>query len=359
MSVRQGPPASAAACSGVAVAVLVVLAHVGRAAPPAAPPKAPLEAAPGTQRPLSIEKGPLGVTVYARLASAPYPHPEEPYSDDTVAIFIPSALQADGDGNLDVLLHLHGHYNNVGHVLATQRLREQLAETGRAPLLVLPQLPFDAEDSSPGFLGEAGGLARLLEEVFEVVREPSVQAALARPTPAGARPGRVVLSAHSGGYKAAGQAAKLGGVDVSEVWLFDGLFGQSIELGQWLAARRNEPPGPRRHRLVSYHRKNTKTADQTMLMMASLDAAGMAYLFEKREGQATRAEFTRARVVFVRTGTLHNDAVWAGGALADALRSGPFPELAKPRASDRRRSGVKKAAGEKAGAKTGAKTGQR
>ena len=350
MSVRRGLLWASAAV--VFLAALLVRGGVAHAAPPAAPPKAPLEAAPGTQRPLTIERGPLGVTVYARLGSAPYPHPEEPYSDDTVAIFVPTALQADAEGNLDILLHLHGHYNNVGHVLATQRLREQLAETGRAPLLVLPQLPFDAEDSSPGFLGEAGGLARLLEEVLEVMREPSVQAALVTPTPAGARPGRVVLSAHSGGYKAAGQAAKLGGVDVSEVWLFDGLFGQGIELGQWLAARRNEPPGPRRHRLVSFHRKNSKTAEQTMLLMASLDASGIAYLFEKREGQATRAEFTRARVVFVRTGTLHNDAVWAGGALADALRSGPFPERGKPRASDRRRSGVKKS-------KTGDKTGQR
>jgi hypothetical protein len=315
-------------------------------APPAAPPAAPLENGPGAQRPLAVERGPLGVTIYTRLAAAPFPAVEEPYTDDTVAIFVPPGLpvgaNASGGGSdIDILLHLHGHYNNVRHVLATHRLREQLADAGRSPLLVVPELPFDAEDSAPGRLAEAGGLERLLLEVLEVLREKQVRDALPEAPQAGARPGRVVISAHSGGYKAAGQAAHLGGLDVSEVWFFDALFGQGEVLLPWIAQRRTEAPGPSRHRLVSYHRQNSHTAEQTVNLMAAMDAAGLPYLLEKREGQSSRADFGRARAVFVRTRVPHNEVVYGNGALADCLRSSVLPQTRPPRERDRRRAGKK------------------
>ena len=84
------------------------------------------------------------------------------------------------------------------------------------PVVVLkcPSVAYDQASADPGQLAQPGFLGDLVDEAL---------AALGVST----WPGRVVVSTHSGGYKAAAAAALVGwsprGSPVQELWLFDSL----------------------------------------------------------------------------------------------------------------------------------------
>src|ERR1700736_5363543 len=119
---------------------------------------------------LYSEKGELIIT---GMASAPFPHPKraeghkykdqfysakEHYADDTVAIFIPKGFRE--TGRIDFVVHFHGWKNHVEGVLRHYKLIEQLVESGRNAVLVVPQGPHDAPDSFGGKLEDPDGFNR-------------------------------------------------------------------------------------------------------------------------------------------------------------------------------------------------------
>lgn len=212
----------------------------------------------------------LGVTLRLRLEHAPFPAAGAPHRDPSVYVFVPRGVKLRAARTLDMLVHLHGQQASAGWALRVMRLRQQVHASGRNVVLVVPQGPVRARDNGWGKLARAGGLRRMLREVLarltdkQLTRRFPALAKLAK-----ARPGRVLLSVHSGGYVAAARCLERGGIGVHEVYLFDALFGR----GRAFAAWQRGQPG---RRLVTFYSR-AAVRRQHQRLRKRLDRLGRAY----------------------------------------------------------------------------------
>ncbi len=179
------------------------------------------------------------------LRNAPYPHPSRAegwryqehfyardphYTDSSAVIVIPEGFKPK-NGAVDLVVHFHGWNNGNLGVLEKYRLPQQLAASRRNAVLVLTQGPWHAQDSGGGSMEDEGGFKRMVEEILEVMRDE-------RRIGAEDRLGRVIVSAHSGGYRPAVYAVSRGGLGahISELFLFDAFYSLTEELIPWLKA---------------------------------------------------------------------------------------------------------------------------
>src|SRR4051812_35704570 len=261
-------------------------------------------AEPRTLEQTYADKGQL---IIAQMISAPFPHPKrseghkykeqlysaaEHYQDSTVAIFIPNRFHE--TGSIDFVVHFHGWKNNVAGVLAKYRLIEQLAESRRNAILVIPQGPRDAPDSFGGKLEDAGGFARFMAEVRGTIRD---KAALKKKD---FEIGRIVLSGHSGGYQVISSILDHGGLTehIAEVWLFDALYAQTDKFLGWFEKGNG--------RLLNIYTENGGTKKETEQMMALLKSKGMAIL-AGTETEMKIGELPRTGAVFIYSALEHDD----------------------------------------------------
>ena len=185
-----------------------------------------------------------GRTFLPQLESAPFPHASranghdydgkhysaaESYSDATVGIYVPAQFRP---GSVtDFIVHFHGWNNHVAEVFRRYVLREQLEESGRNAILVVPQGPKDAPDSGDGKLElDANGFARFMADVARFLRDQGVSNNDAI--------GSIVLSSHSGGYGGLGGVLTRGGLNarVTDVILVDSAYGYFDAIATWAVA---------------------------------------------------------------------------------------------------------------------------
>ena len=215
----------------------------------------------------ALAQDPPGRTIVRAFASAPFPHPSraaghdysgnhygvDRYSDGSVGIFLPPGYRADGP--VDYVVHFHGWNNDVTGVLNRYRLREQLTRSGRNAILVVPQGPKDAPDSGDGKLElDPNGLASLLRDVTAYLRSAKL---------IGNREiGRVVLTAHSGGYGGAGGSLARGGMNahITDVILFDAAYGYYEAFASWAK-------GSSKRHLLSIFTEDTSTGNTALMGM--------------------------------------------------------------------------------------------
>ena len=282
---------------------------------------------PGRSDNLSPSYADQGELLIAPLASAPFPHPEraqghkykeklyeakEHYSDNSVGIFIPKGFRE--TGQIDLILHFHGWNNNVAGVLSQYKLIEQLTESGRNAVLVIPQGPRDAPDSFGGKLEDPDGFKRFLNEVAETLRQKS---ALKKKD---FKIGRIVLSGHSGGYQVISAILDHGGLTdhVEEVWLFDALYAQTDKFLAWL--------GLGRGRLINIYTEHGGTKKETEQMLATLKQRGTTF-FMGKEGEATMAELRTNHAIFLYSELPHNDLVEKHRTFREFLKTSCFPAI--------------------------------
>jgi hypothetical protein len=245
-----------------------------------------------------------GVTV--RLATAPFPHPSGPWTDDRVHIFVP-------DGHrpreaTDFVVHFHGHGATIAETLAMHRYREQLWASGGNQVLVLPQGPVEAASGNFGRLMSAPGLVRLLDDVSAILYRDGI--ALSPEV------GDLTLTEHSGGYLAT--AANLGvetshGQVVAAV-LLDGLYGRSAEFLAFARAGGY---------LRSNHTAGGGTRANNLAMLNGLGGLATATF---------SAPTLRDRVAVIwPTTASHHDATWWEQGYAEALRWGTQRSRRGPR----------------------------
>jgi hypothetical protein len=234
--------------------------------------------------PIPTPEPPLpGRTFLPSLPSAPFPHPSranghdyagkhfsaaESYGDSTVGIYVPSWYRS--SNTTDLIVHFHGWSNHVAEVFRRYELREQLETSGVNAILVVPQGPKDAQDSSDGKLElDDGGFARFVADVASFLKSRGVV-----PT---AEVRRIVLTAHSGGYGGAGGVLTRGGMNdrISDVILFDAAYAYYDALANWVMG------SPDRH-LLSLFTDDTSLGNANVMALlqgkrsyAVRDAAGM------------------------------------------------------------------------------------
>ena len=101
-------------------------------------------------------------------------------------------------------------------------------------LLILPQGPYRARDSFGGKMEDKGGLKRLVEDVLVTMKSESVITA--------AKLNKLILSAHSGGYRPVAFCLDRGGLNdhITDVFLFDAFYGNHDFFRSWLNAHRGK-----------------------------------------------------------------------------------------------------------------------
>lgn len=246
-----------------------------------------------------------GTTILRPFASAPFPHRSraaghdyqgvhysaaQAYSDSTVGIFIPPGFTS--RRAIDYVVHFHGWRNDVRGVFARYRLREQLAQSARNAILLVPQGPKDAPDSGDGKLElDPGGFARFVRDVATWLQSSGY-------TTTGAI-GNIVLTAHSGGYGGAGGVLTRGGMNdsVSDVILFDAAYGYYDAFAGWAKT-------PGRH-LLSLFTGDTSTGNAALMGMLQ---APQPNLFVRLADSMTLAELqTRAPTFVLTTSVAHDE----------------------------------------------------
>jgi hypothetical protein len=250
-----------------------------------------------------------GELIVTQFASAPFPHSKrtdghqykgkafpakEHYSDSTVAIFIPKGLRE--SGRIDFVVHFHGWQNNVAGVLEQYKLMEQLTDSRRNAVLVVPQGPRNAPDSFGGKLEDAGGFQLFMNEVAGTLRQKS---ALKKKR---FTIGRIVLSGHSGGYEVISSIVACGGLTdhVREVWLFDALYAQTDKFLAWADKQRG--------RLIDIYTEHGGTKAETEQLMAALKQHGIRF-FTAKESAIKVTDLEANHFVFISTDLPHNDVV--------------------------------------------------
>jgi hypothetical protein len=268
-----------------------------------------------------------GELIVTPLASAPFPHPKraeghkyqgkdfpakEHYSDSTVAIFIPKGFRE--TGQVDFIVHFHGWQNNVEGVLKGYRLIEQLSESRRNVVLVVPQGPRNAPDSFGGKLEDADGFKRFMADVVETLRQKS---ALKKKD---FTIGQIALSGHSGGYEVISAIVDRGGLTerVREVWLFDALYAQTDKFLAWIDRHQG--------RFLDIYTEHGGTKTRTEELMATLKQRGTAF-FAGKEGEAKPADLQSNKLVFLYTDLPHNDVVNKRQEFCEYLKTSCFAKL--------------------------------
>jgi len=246
-----------------------------------------------------------GRTLTRPFASEPYPHASRAqghtdqgrlydaathYSDADVGIFVPDGWRP-RNGAVDFVVHFYGWNHDIAATFSTYRLREQLVESRRNAILVVPEGPTNAPDSGFGKLElDAGGFQRFMTDVAARLKQMQFSST--------ERVGRIVLTAHSGGYGGAGGVLTLGGMNdsITDVILFDAAYGYFDAFADW--ARVSQ------HHLLSLFTGDTSTGNAAL--MGKLQAP-TPNLYVRLADSMTLAQLQTRAPTFVLTSVAHDE----------------------------------------------------
>lgn len=248
-----------------------------------------------------------GKTFVVPFASAPYPHASRAqghtyqgklydaashYSNSNVGIYVPRGWQP-RDGAIDFVVHFYGWNHDVASTMSIYRLREQMDASKRNAVLVIPEGPTDAPDSGDGKLElDAGGFKRFMSDVAAWMQRTGVS-----PT---ANPGRIVLTAHSGGYGGAGGILTRGGMNdaISDVILFDAAYGYYDAFAGWA---QSSP----QHHFLSIFTDDTSTGNAVLMAKMQAPRPNLTVLLAQ---DMTLARLqTREPTFIITTDVAHDD----------------------------------------------------
>jgi methylmalonyl-CoA mutase cobalamin-binding subunit len=267
---------------------------------------------------------PEGQVLLRPFAAAPYPHPSREaglqsangtfprdphYVDSTVGIVIPKNY-VKGE-NVDYVVHFHGWSNHVGPVIKQYKLAEQLAASGANAILLVPQGPKNARDSGCGKLElDPGGFERLIAEVTAFLKSEGKLST--------DRVGKILLSAHSGGYKVTARILHHGGLTdrISDVVLLDASYGNLEDFVTYATAQKDA-------RLLSFHTQDLD--DENARLRAMVETAGLQTrtLPEDLLGPDT---LTPRGVSFIPTKLGHNEVPMKSEYFRRALTTSALPK---------------------------------
>jgi hypothetical protein len=144
-------------------------------------------------------------------------------------VVIPEGFKETDDGT-NLIIHFHGHLNDNMGVLERYLMPQALAAQKINALLVIPQGPYRARDSFGGKMEDDHGLQRLVEDVLATMKSEEA----VRTT----KLNKLILSAHSGGYRPLAFCLDRGGLNdhITDVFLFDAFYGNQEIFRGWLNA---------------------------------------------------------------------------------------------------------------------------
>jgi hypothetical protein len=108
-----------------------------------------------------------------------------------------------------------------------------------------------------------------------------------------------------------------GEVEVSEVYLFDALYGAGPTFRAWLKGGKPGRRAPRRKLVSTYATAPVRA--QNMTLIAELRSDGIDVLHEERPGALSRAELTKGRAIFLASPLDHGGVTHRHNNLRDCL----------------------------------------
>lgn len=290
-------------------------------------------------QPLQERYSGIGEVVLLSLSTAPFPDAlrdsghtyggitfsaREHYQDSTVGVFIPKGYRKDRP--LDIVVHIHGWYNSVDSVFAQFKLAEQLFESRKNAILVIPQGPKNAPDSYGGKLEQTDAFRRLMTDVTGKLHKQGKVGTKDIRT--------IIISGHSGAYRMISFILMRGGLTekVKEVYLFDALYGNVEKYAYWVDHSRG--------RLVAIYTDSGGTRGTTEGFMEDLSAWKIPFANVEESGSVdsrstwsgkplpalTPRDLRTHRVVFIHTDVQHNDVLSARQEFRSYLESGTLEE---------------------------------
>ncbi|MFH1530982.1 MAG: hypothetical protein ABIK09_09655 [Pseudomonadota bacterium] len=281
------------------------------------------------------EKTPEGTTYWGSFDHAPFPDKGSPYKDDTIALFVPkhfcplqirARLKVKVKGkrktqhktscytealekkykeqkvdhrivrsNIDYVVHFHGHSNTVAKAMRNHRLREQFGLSLQNAILIVPQGPVNSVDSADGKMARKDGFRNMMYEIHGLLRDQGVIGKKQRI-------GNIIVSSHSGGYRAAAHVLSRGGIEVREIFFFDSLYANVDEIFAWVKADKT------RKFINLYFRDKPRMRSKEFL--ALLAQSGVPYVNittkDLKKGRFSRKDLYRKRVIFIETELGHS-----------------------------------------------------
>jgi len=260
-----------------------------------------------------------GELLKTQLSSAPFPHPlrdrghtygkqfypkEKHYNDSSVALFIPKGFRP--TNAVDFVVHIHGWWNNIDTALKYYLLPQQLAESSKNAILVVPEGPRNAPDFFWGKLEDPGGFKKFIEDVADYLFRTGKTTTR--------NIGNVILSGHSGAYHAISYALMQGGVPekIREVYLFDALYGQTEKFANWIDHSQGK--------MVVIYTDSGGTKHETESLMGNLRACKIPF-FASNETSISPRDLSKHRLVFLHTDLGHDMVVHYRLQFRDYLRA--------------------------------------
>lgn len=249
----------------------------------------------------------LGEWIIVPMKNAPFPHKSREngwsnkensysyyanYSDSSVGILIPPHYEK--KDTVDLAIHFHGHMNNVANQMEQFNLRRQLRDSRRNIILLLPQGPKNARDSSGGKMEDPDGLKNLITEavdfLFDSGRIKTKEI------------GRVIISGHSGAYRPIAYCLDVGGMKpfISEVYLMDASYANLESYSNW-AARSSG-------RFISIFTDHL--AGENVNIMRNLQQNGIEEFPILLDEDATTDTLKKNRIIFIHTTLGHNELMF-------------------------------------------------
>jgi len=219
-------------------------------------------------------------------------------------LFIPKGFRP--TNAVDFVVHIHGWWNNIDTALKCYLLPQQLAESGKNAILVVPEGPRNAPDSFGGKLEDPGGFKKFIENVADYLFRTGKTTTR--------NVGNVILSGHSGAYHAISYALMQGGVPekIREVYLFDALYGQTKKFAHWIDHSQGK--------MVVIYTDSGGTKDETESLMGDLRACKIPY-FASNETSISPRDLSKYRLVFLHTDLGHDMVVHYRLQFRDYLRA--------------------------------------
>jgi acylphosphatase len=245
-----------------------------------------------------------GERVY-ELKNAQFPHPsrmnghsykeqffsyEDHYSDSSVLVVVPDAYKK--SNKTDLMIFIHGWGNTKDKCNKKFELTEQLNESGKNILLVIPEGPVLAKDSFSGKFSDKDGFQRFIDELADSLKQDGIIR--------NKRIGRIILTGHSGAYHAMAHILRRGGYTdkISDVVIFDGLYTYENDFLRWVL----EHDG----RLIDIYTQNGGTLDNSEVLMAKCDSASIDYYKGETKGLTKLPD---DRVIFLYSDLKHGEVM--------------------------------------------------
>ena len=216
------------------------------------------------------------------------------YADSSVLIYVPDYFS--DKGKINLVYWFHGWGNNIDSACFQFQLLEQFQSSQRNAIFIFPEGPKNAPDSYGGKLENPEVFQNLTKEVIAKLRENSV---IKKNSVFQINDYSISLAGHSGAYRVISKI--INKTQISEVILFDALYGGNFDYLQWLSNPEN--------RFINIYTKDGGTFENSQLILSKLTDSLHVPVLSVFEDEINEILLVANRKLFIFSKVGHNEVI--------------------------------------------------